>query len=228
MLFTPTCIKSTTTEYVIMAKGKGSKFERSMCKLLSIWWAGRDDIFWRTSQSGGRATERKKKGLATAGSYGDMTAIDELGRPFDDFFVMEFKKGYTNDLDLLSLVDSLQIHKVKEVKIKKLEKGVKKKKKRKRKKGPTLINWWLKNEHIKRQARRKYGLVIFERNYHSTCIIMQLDLFILIQGYAGELSGVNIIDVYIERINDRIIIIPLASFLEWCTGATMKMIIEEE
>ena len=36
---------------------KGSEFEREMCKCLSLWWTDskRDDVFWRSAQSGGRA-----------------------------------------------------------------------------------------------------------------------------------------------------------------------------
>jgi len=102
-------------------KGKGGEFERKMCKILSLWWSesdnGRNDIFWRTSQSGGRATERKKKGMKTAGSYGDMMAIHESGKPFERFILTEFKKGYDKDIGVLLLIDGRQ-------------------------KEPVLLKWW--------------------------------------------------------------------------------------
>ena len=72
-----------------MAKAsKGSAFEREISKSLSLWYTEgeRDDIFWRSSQSGGRATTRAKKGKKTAASYGDITALDNRGEPFTDLF----------------------------------------------------------------------------------------------------------------------------------------------
>jgi hypothetical protein len=73
---------------------KGSSFEREICRTLSLWWTGnRDDVFWRASQSGGRATERAKKGKTTFGSYGDIAAVDPIGRPLLDFFTIELKIG---------------------------------------------------------------------------------------------------------------------------------------
>lgn len=74
---------------------KGSKYERQICKQLSRWWSGgeRDDIFWRVSQSGGRATQRMKKGQRTYGSYGDVAAIDPIGEPLLKQFTIELKRG---------------------------------------------------------------------------------------------------------------------------------------
>lgn len=79
---------------------KGSAFERTLAKQLSLWWTQndrppRDDVFWRSSQSGGRATERAKKGLKTAGSYGDICAIDPIGQPLLDLWTIELKRGST-------------------------------------------------------------------------------------------------------------------------------------
>lgn len=74
---------------------KGSAFERSFCKELSLWLTdgAKDDVFWRSSQSGGRATERAKKGLKTAGSYGDIAATDPIGAPFLSWLTLELKRG---------------------------------------------------------------------------------------------------------------------------------------
>lgn len=76
--------------------GKGSSFEREICKMLSLWWTGgeRDDVFWRSSQSGGRATIRKRTGKTTAGSYGDIAAIDVIGAPLLQYITFELKRGY--------------------------------------------------------------------------------------------------------------------------------------
>ncbi len=74
---------------------KGSNFERLICKKLSLWWTGgeRDDVFWRSSQSGGRATQRAKFGKKTYGSYGDIAAVDPMGEPLLKFFTIELKRG---------------------------------------------------------------------------------------------------------------------------------------
>lgn len=73
---------------------KGSAFERQICKRLSSWWVpGRDDIFWRSCQSGGRATQRAKAGRSTFGSYGDIAAVDPIGAPLIKAFTIELKRG---------------------------------------------------------------------------------------------------------------------------------------
>ena len=75
---------------------KGSSFERTVCKQLSLWWTGGkdDSVFWRTSNSGGRATLRGKKGLSTRSHHGDLCAVDDCGKPFTDYFTVEAKRGY--------------------------------------------------------------------------------------------------------------------------------------
>ncbi len=92
---------------------KGSSFERWVAKRLSIWWSdeGRDDIFWRTSQSGGRATQRRKKGKRTAGSYGDLMAIDPCGEPLFKLFTIELKRGRTHGTpdDMLDAVQDRKV-----------------------------------------------------------------------------------------------------------------------
>lgn len=76
---------------------KGGDFEREFAKELSLWWTSgaRDDIFWRTSGSGARATTRGATGRRTEGSYGDITATSSLGEPFTDLLTLELKRGYS-------------------------------------------------------------------------------------------------------------------------------------
>lgn len=87
-----------------MAKGQDN--ERAFCKALSLWWSGgkRQDIFWRTHGSGGRAVVRSWSGQQTAGQYGDICANDKIGEPFTDFMTVELKKGYSREA-LGDLVD---------------------------------------------------------------------------------------------------------------------------
>jgi hypothetical protein len=79
-----------------MARNKGGKYERAVCKQLSVWWTGgkRDDVFWRTAGSGGRATQRNRRGQRTFGQYGDVQATDPIGQPLLDVFTIEIKRGH--------------------------------------------------------------------------------------------------------------------------------------
>lgn len=82
-----------------MASGKGSNYEREMCRELSLWWSGgeRDDLFWRSAGSGAMAKTRSKKGKPTFGQYGDIQATDPEGQALLDVFTIELKRGYNKD-----------------------------------------------------------------------------------------------------------------------------------
>ncbi len=79
-----------------MKSKKGGQYEREFCRKLSEWWSGgtRDDIFWRTSSSGGRATQRAKTNRKTFGQYGDIQAVDPIGAPLMRVLCVELKRGY--------------------------------------------------------------------------------------------------------------------------------------
>jgi len=85
--------------------GKGGNFERKMCKEISLWWTGGEnsDVFWRTSNSGGRATTRKKASQRTFMQHGDVGVVDPIGKPLLDFVTIELKNGYpkTNIFQML-------------------------------------------------------------------------------------------------------------------------------
>lgn len=76
---------------------KGSEYERQVCKQLSQWWtaSAREDVFWRSSNSGGRATVRGRKGKGTFGSYGDIAAVDPIGQMLLEVVTIELKRGYS-------------------------------------------------------------------------------------------------------------------------------------
>ena len=78
-------------------KQKGGNFERLICKKLSLWvsYGKRDDIFWRSAMSGGRATVGLKKGIKRTNQFGDITAIDPMGQKLIDTFIIECK-AYKN------------------------------------------------------------------------------------------------------------------------------------
>lgn len=77
---------------------KGGDFERDISRFLSLWWTHdeRDDIFWRTSASGARATARATKFKKTKYDHGDITFTDPIAKPMLDLMVIEAKRGYTN------------------------------------------------------------------------------------------------------------------------------------
>lgn len=75
---------------------KGGDFERELCYLLSKWWTGRRDrlVFWRTSNSGGGATVRDRKGIRNRSHAGDITSTEKTSRWFTRYVGLELKKGY--------------------------------------------------------------------------------------------------------------------------------------
>lgn len=91
---------------------KGSQYERDICRTLSSWWKPpRDDIFWRSDASGGRAKSRAQKGKSTFGKHGDIVAVDPIGLPLIKLFTIEVKRGYSGSTpnDLLDMPESSAI-----------------------------------------------------------------------------------------------------------------------
>lgn len=86
--------------------GKGSEFEREICRTLSMWWSNgkRDDLFWRSAGSGAMAKTRSKKGKTTSGQYGDIQATDVEGKDLLKVFTIELKRGYNAD-NFLNMLD---------------------------------------------------------------------------------------------------------------------------
>lgn len=85
-------------------KAKGSSFERSVSKTLSRWWSKeqRDDLFWRSQNSGGRYTIRKRKDLDTYHQGGDICDIHPDAKLFCDIFVCECK--HYKDIGIWTIV----------------------------------------------------------------------------------------------------------------------------
>lgn len=76
---------------------RGGPFEREVSKKLSLWWSNgeHDDLFWRSSASGARATQRAKVGKRTIGHAGDIAATAADSAPLTQLVNIECKKGYT-------------------------------------------------------------------------------------------------------------------------------------
>jgi hypothetical protein len=80
---------------VMRSKGKqkGSAFERKICKSLSLWISkgAREDLFWRSAMSGGRATVGRKGGKDHARHAGDISATSREGHVLTDRWYVECK-----------------------------------------------------------------------------------------------------------------------------------------
>jgi len=74
-------------------KNKGSRFEREICKSLSLWISeGRKkDLFWRSAMSGGRATVFQKKGELLKNQSGDISSISQEGMCLTNALYIECK-----------------------------------------------------------------------------------------------------------------------------------------
>lgn len=75
-------------------KSKGANWEREVCRRLSRWVTkGRsEDVFWRSSMSGGRATVHRKQGRRTAdAAAGDICALRPEGHRLLNAFFIECK-----------------------------------------------------------------------------------------------------------------------------------------
>jgi len=88
-----------------MKSAKGGQFEREVSRQLSLWWTkgNADDVFWRSTTSGARATTRKKQGKGTHGQCGDLCATNKIGLPLLDLLTLELKNGYSKR----SIMDSI-------------------------------------------------------------------------------------------------------------------------
>jgi len=138
----------------INAQKKGRAFEKEISKNLSLWWSNnkRDDIFFCTSGSGSRFTSRKKVGKDTANSCGDIGITDPIGQPLLDFFSIEVKRGYSDKLDILSLVDS-------------------------KNKNNEVIDWVVKAKKEIKEAGRPYYMIVIKRNRKQKVVVIDIDFY---------------------------------------------------
>lgn len=182
---------------------KGSSYERDIAKRLSLWWTAdlpepRDDIFWRTSGSGARATSRSKNKKKTAYEYGDITFTDPIGKPFIDCFLIECKCGYTDEIDILDLFH--------------------------REENSILFYWWQKAIHEAEEAGRKNCILITARNRRPELCLINKGFFNDFRPYLGIFSG-KIIEI--KNSSHDFYIITLKDFLEYINAESFKFYFKE-
>lgn len=186
---------------------KGSPFEREICKQLSLWWTnGRtDDVFWRTQGSGGRATNRSKRGRSTFGQYGDICAVNPIGLPLTNLFLLELKRGYHHS-NIYELFDRDVRHK------------------NSPKKQLQWEEWYDKANDNNEKAGTYSWLLIAKRDYRDTIVHMREDTLTLFQHagafqsnkYKGKILSARA-DIFTRPakvwVRDTIVGIPLSDFL---------------
>ena len=80
---------------------KGSAYERDLCKRFSLWWScgQTEDLFWRTSGSGSRATNRRRLGKNPNWfDFGDMKHETPEGLLLVKYLCWEFRSRAKFDL----------------------------------------------------------------------------------------------------------------------------------
>lgn len=136
----------------VNSKEKGSTNEREICKVLSLWWSrgASNSVFVRTGGSGSMGTMRKNN---VDQLYGDIMAIDEIGRPFTKLFSIELKKGY--DLRNKYTLENGKVHQeiIRYDLLDMLDSG---------QETATILKFWEQCCHDAEQSNRK-PLLIFQR-----------------------------------------------------------------
>jgi len=87
---------------MVNGKQKGNGFERLISKEISMCLTGRDDMMWRTQNSGGRFTTRAKAGKETLNQEGDIAATSSETEWFSNMFYVECK--HYKDINLWSMI----------------------------------------------------------------------------------------------------------------------------
>lgn len=183
-----------------MKSAKGSAFEREICKELSLWWTDgeRDDIFWRSAGSGGRATNRTKKGKSTSGQYGDITATDPLGVPLIKNVTIELKRGYKN-WSILDVLDKPPTAK------------------------PKVFEDFVSQAMQQAEdAGTKYWWLITQRDRRIPMIFFSLSLYSVLTEYSGHNPTYSALKFKIDSCRDVIQCMGFKDFIEWCNPEGIK------
>jgi len=181
---------------------KGPNFERIVCTKLSLWWTHgkRDDVFMRTSGSGGKATARRKKGKDTPFQGGDITFSDPIGEPLIREFSIETKTGYgvtrktkkgktRTNWCILDIIDGT-----------------------KTKHPEVFMDMW-EQTTAEADASNRIPLLIFRRQQKKICIAMFSSFYMILTGWFNH-PTCNRVTLKTPQL---ITIMGLDDFFEWVT-----------
>lgn len=198
------------------SKPKGNKFESDIAKQLSLWISNneRDDLLFKTSGSGSRATHRMKNNQCTANSCGDLGYLDAVAEPYMKDYLFELKSGYTQKSKIVKDKKSgkLVIRKTgRHFSLADLLDGWSRGAK------PLLVEWLDKAKKEAEQHDKKNFVIIYSRDYKDSCIVFQKDNFKEIE--KNNYYSFNMHDGKIAWIDFElysIVVVRLQDFLDWC------------
>jgi len=194
-----------------LSNTKGSVFEREICKQLSLWLTEgkRDDVFWRTACSGGRATNRAKGNKKTSGGYGDITFLNPAGESLLKLFCFELKCGYSKQkskgkvISVLSYIDCFG-------------------------KGKTILElFWEQAIESTEQAGAHFPIVIFKRDLHKVCVMVPKSFLYVAERCFGDHKLSNIQVVFPDRppAYRTVVICTFESFLDFVNPNSIDLLI---
>lgn len=133
-------------------KKKGAGFERQVCKILSLWVSAgeREDLFWRSAMSGGRATVQIRKGRRNQTQLGDISSIHPMGDSLTSRFIVECKFKQKLDVDLCAF-----------------------------KHAGALFKFWRKHQELAHANKKGPMLIIRQNTYEPMMIIDSHSLHLL-------------------------------------------------
>lgn len=178
-----------------MASQKGGQFERKVCGTLSLWWSNghRDDLFWRTGGSGGRAKRRGRGGKQTHGQHGDIMATHPKAELLIRLLTIELKRGY-NKTTIASLLDKPSRAKLQE-----------------------FESWILQAQESHEQAKSKSWMIIHKRDMREAVVYLPFDFWNLLElpKLKESLSPFAAITVRVGGRYHSVVCLPLSLFLHY-------------
>lgn len=194
--------------------GKGGGFERLIADQLSAWWTGEEDwrVLWRTSNSGGMATVRGKKGKKANLHCGDLCAIDPIAEPLTRVITFELKRGYSKTT-IHDLLDKPE-RSAKQV----WESWIEQASAARKQSGS--YSWAIISRRDKRNALitlpRKFAAVLFQEQEDCT-LPFGLDVYPLL-GMQAQVKAVGIVSTVTTT---------LSNFLLWVKPQQIKALAEQ-
>lgn len=181
----------------INSKNKGSAFERTVCKELSLWWTSgeSDAVFHRSVTSGGFATTRAKVGKKSENAYGDIMVLDAIGKPLLDLCCFELKCGYGK----WCVLDAMD---------------------RPFNSAPSTIEkFWEQARDEAERAQVPYGVVIAKRDRKQPIMLFSKEFFACLSPFAGMYNGPRL---YVELLGDPLVFVPFREWLEYVTPESIR------